>query len=49
MRMVARMVRRLVSPQVGHVFTIEPMINEGTIKHVEWRDGWTATTKVLTS
>ncbi|KAL1508158.1 hypothetical protein AB1Y20_007745 [Prymnesium parvum] len=31
--------------QVGHVFTIEPMICEGTHRHVEWADGWTATTK----
>uniref|UniRef100_A0A7S0NTS3 Methionine aminopeptidase n=1 Tax=Calcidiscus leptoporus TaxID=127549 RepID=A0A7S0NTS3_9EUKA len=31
--------------EVGHVFTIEPMINEGTVSHIEWRDGWTATTK----
>jgi len=31
--------------EVGHCFTIEPMICEGTEKHVEWRDGWTATTK----
>jgi methionyl aminopeptidase len=30
--------------EVGHVFTIEPMICEGTEKHVEWRDAWTATT-----
>jgi len=31
--------------EVGHVFTIEPMICEGTYRHVEWVDGWTATTK----
>ena len=31
--------------EVGHVFTIEPMICEGTSKHVEWADAWTATTK----
>ena len=31
--------------EVGHVFTIEPMICEGTSKHVEWADDWTATTK----
>ena len=31
--------------EVGHVFTIEPMICEGTREHVEWRDKWTATTK----
>ena len=29
----------------GMAFTIEPMICEGTNKHLEWRDGWTATTK----
>ncbi|KAI9490924.1 peptidase M24, structural domain-containing protein [Zychaea mexicana] len=28
----------------GHVFTIEPMINEGTWKDVLWDDQWTATT-----
>jgi len=31
--------------EVGHVFTIEPMICEGTSRHVEWNDNWTATTK----
>lgn len=31
--------------EVGHVFTIEPMICEGTSRHVEWSDDWTATTK----
>ena len=31
--------------QVGHVFTIEPMINEGTYKDVLWTfDKWTSTT-----
>ena len=34
--------------EVGHCFTIEPMICEGTEKHVEWEDGWTATTQVRT-
>ncbi|KAJ8901512.1 hypothetical protein NDN08_007356 [Rhodosorus marinus] len=29
----------------GHVFTIEPMINEGTIRNVIWPDQWTAATK----
>eukprot|EP01120_Amphizonella_sp_Union-15-10_P007563 TRINITY_DN2561_c0_g1_i1.p1 TRINITY_DN2561_c0_g1~~TRINITY_DN2561_c0_g1_i1.p1 ORF type:complete len:367 (-),score=51.82 TRINITY_DN2561_c0_g1_i1:72-1172(-) len=29
----------------GHVFTIEPMINEGNWKDVLWPDGWTSTTK----
>ncbi len=28
----------------GHVFTIEPMINQGTHKDVTWPDGWTAVT-----
>ena len=31
--------------EVGHVFTIEPMICEGTAQHLEWRDGWTVTTR----
>ncbi|KAL3896311.1 MAG: hypothetical protein SGPRY_013300, partial [Prymnesium sp.] len=31
--------------EVGNVFTIEPMICEGTSRHVEWADAWTATTK----
>lgn len=30
--------------EVGNVFTIEPMICEGSFKHVMWNDGWTATT-----
>jgi len=29
----------------GHVFTIEPMINEGVAQNVMWKDKWTATTK----
>mmetsp|Transcript_1802 Transcript_1802/g.2773 ORF Transcript_1802/g.2773 Transcript_1802/m.2773 type:complete len:95 (+) Transcript_1802:488-772(+) len=29
----------------GHVFTIEPMINEGSARGVIWPDGWTAATK----
>lgn len=29
----------------GHVFTIEPMINEGDWRDVTWPDGWTAVTK----
>ena len=37
--------RRLLSVQVGNVFTIEPMICEGTYKHVMWDDQWTATTR----
>ena len=31
--------------EVGHVFTIEPMICEGTNEHVTWKDDWTAATK----
>ncbi|GJQ08472.1 hypothetical protein GpartN1_g263.t1 [Galdieria partita] len=30
--------------QVGHIFTIEPMINEGTFKSVTWPDKWTTAT-----
>lgn len=29
----------------GHIFTIEPMINEGTWKDVTWLDEWTAVTE----
>lgn len=28
---------------IGHTFTIEPMICEGTFKHVSWMDNWTGT------
>eukprot|EP01016_Furgasonia_blochmanni_P039302 TRINITY_DN4867_c0_g1_i5.p2 TRINITY_DN4867_c0_g1~~TRINITY_DN4867_c0_g1_i5.p2 ORF type:complete len:126 (-),score=7.64 TRINITY_DN4867_c0_g1_i5:60-437(-) len=28
----------------GHIFTIEPMINQGTWRDVTWKDGWTSTT-----
>lgn len=28
----------------GHIFTIEPMINQGTYKDVTWLDDWTAVT-----
>ncbi|KAI9137909.1 peptidase M24, structural domain-containing protein [Paraphysoderma sedebokerense] len=28
----------------GHIFTIEPMISEGTWRDVTWPDNWTATT-----
>ena len=31
--------------EVGHVFTIEPMICEGSNKHVTWPDEWTAATR----
>jgi methionyl aminopeptidase len=31
--------------QVGHVFTIEPMINLGSYQDVIWPDNWTAPTK----
>lgn len=30
--------------KVGHVFTIEPMINAGVHKDITWPDGWTAVT-----
>lgn len=30
--------------QVGHTFTIEPMINAGDFRDVTWPDGWTAVT-----
>jgi methionyl aminopeptidase len=29
----------------GNIFTIEPMINEGTWELVEWKDNWTVTTQ----
>jgi len=28
----------------GHIFTIEPMINQGTYKDILWNDDWTAVT-----
>jgi methionyl aminopeptidase len=28
----------------GHVFTIEPMINQGDWRDMTWKDGWTSTT-----
>lgn len=28
----------------GHIFTIEPMINEGAWKEVRWPDEWTSAT-----
>lgn len=31
--------------QKGHVFTIEPMINEGVFADLTWPDGWTSVTK----
>jgi methionyl aminopeptidase len=31
--------------KVGHVFTIEPMINLGTYADITWDDQWTAVTK----
>ena len=31
--------------EAGHVFTIEPMICQGTNQHVTWPDEWTAATK----
>ena len=30
--------------KVGHVFTIEPMINAGVHKDITWPDNWTAVT-----
>jgi methionyl aminopeptidase len=30
--------------KVGHVFTIEPMINEGNHKDFTWKDNWTSST-----
>ena len=30
--------------QVGHVFTIEPMINLGASRDERWPDNWTAVT-----
>lgn len=29
----------------GHIFTIEPMINQGTYEDITWPDDWTAVTK----
>ena len=31
--------------RAGHVFTIEPMINEGGVADEQWPDGWTAVTR----
>jgi methionyl aminopeptidase len=31
--------------QVGHVFTIEPMLNEGTFREIMWPDRWTVSTQ----
>ena len=28
----------------GHVFTIEPMVNQGTYKDFTWPDQWTSST-----
>ena len=28
----------------GHIFTIEPMINQGNHKDITWPDNWTAVT-----
>ena len=30
--------------KTGHVFTIEPMINQGNWRDLTWRDDWTVTT-----
>jgi methionyl aminopeptidase len=31
--------------QVGHTFTIEPMINAGSYRDKTWPDGWTSVTE----
>jgi methionyl aminopeptidase len=31
--------------KVGHIFTIEPMINMGVWTDVTWNDKWTSVTK----
>jgi methionyl aminopeptidase len=31
--------------KVGHIFTIEPMINQGTWKDITWNDNWTSVTQ----
>lgn len=31
--------------KAGHIFTIEPMINEGTYRDRFWPDDWTCTTE----
>ena len=28
----------------GHVFTIEPMVNQGSHKDFTWKDNWTSST-----
>ena len=28
----------------GHIFTIEPMINQGDWRDITWKDNWTSTT-----
>lgn len=30
---------------VGHIFTIEPMINTGLYQDILWPDNWTAVTR----
>ena len=30
--------------KAGHIFTIEPMINQGVQKDITWPDNWTAVT-----
>ena len=30
--------------KAGHIFTIEPMINQGSWKDITWPDDWTSTT-----
>ena len=34
--------------KAGHVFTIEPMVNEGEAQNVMWKDDWTATNRFST-
>ena len=29
----------------GHIFTIEPMVNEGTWQDFTWNDKWTSSTR----
>jgi methionyl aminopeptidase len=31
--------------KAGHIFTIEPMINEGIHRDEQWPDNWTAVTR----
>lgn len=31
--------------KAGHIFTIEPMINQGTYEDITWPDDWTSVTR----